>query len=96
MADAVFYDGESARRRTVSLKITASAVDIHEGSEWIASWPVGEFRKKDERTSRKDAQSPSGAMTGAMAVCLRYIPAIPCGICIGRWIVFLTDSMEGP
>jgi hypothetical protein len=37
MTDAVFYDGETARRRTVSLKVTASSLDIHEGSEWIAS-----------------------------------------------------------
>lgn len=47
MADAVFYDGESARRRTVSLKITTSSLDIHEGAEWIASWPVGAVRRKD-------------------------------------------------
>ncbi|QRM28364.1 M48 family metallopeptidase [Microvirga sp. VF16] len=47
MAGAVFYDGESARRRTVSLNVTASAIDIHEGPEWIASWPVGEVRRRD-------------------------------------------------
>ncbi len=45
--DAVFYDGESARRRTVSLKVTASSLDIHEGGEWIASWPMGAVRRKD-------------------------------------------------
>jgi Zn-dependent protease with chaperone function len=45
--DAVFYDGESARRRTVSLKFTASSLDIHEGGEWIASWPTGAVRRKD-------------------------------------------------
>lgn len=45
--DAVFYDGESARRRTVSLKVTASSLDIHEGGEWIASWPTGAVRRKD-------------------------------------------------
>ncbi|MET0531524.1 MAG: M48 family metallopeptidase, partial [Microvirga sp.] len=45
--DAVFYDGESARRRTVSLKITASSLDIHEGGGWIASWPTGSVRLKD-------------------------------------------------
>jgi Zn-dependent protease with chaperone function len=45
--DAVFYDGESARRRTVSLKVTASSLDIHEGGEWIASWPTGSVRRKD-------------------------------------------------
>jgi len=47
MTDAVFYDGESARRRAVVLKITASSLDIHEGSDWIASWPVGAVRQKD-------------------------------------------------
>lgn len=47
MADAVFYDGESARRRTVSLRITASSLDLHEGPEWIASWPVGAVRRRD-------------------------------------------------
>jgi Zn-dependent protease with chaperone function len=47
MADAVFYDGESARRRTVSLNVTASSLDLHEGSERIASWPVGEVRRRD-------------------------------------------------
>ena len=47
MMDAVFYDGVSARRRAVSIKITASSLDIHEGGEWIASWPVGEIRQKD-------------------------------------------------
>lgn len=45
--DAVFYDGVSARRRTVSLTFTASSLDIHEGGEWIASWPVGDVRQKD-------------------------------------------------
>lgn len=47
MADAVFYDGESARRRMVSLRVTASSLDIHEGSEWIASWPSGDVRRRD-------------------------------------------------
>jgi predicted Zn-dependent protease len=47
MADAVFYDGESARRRTVSLNITASAIDIHEGLRWIASWPIAEVRQRE-------------------------------------------------
>jgi len=47
MADAVFYDGESARRRRVSLRITASSLDIHEGDEWLASWPVGAVRRRD-------------------------------------------------
>jgi predicted Zn-dependent protease len=47
MADAVFYDGESARRRVVSLRVTASSLDIHEGAEWIASWPVAAVRRKD-------------------------------------------------
>lgn len=47
MTDAVFYDGESARRRVVSLKVTASSLDIHEGGEWIASWPTGSVRRKD-------------------------------------------------
>lgn len=47
MKDAVFYDGESARRRTVSVTITASSLDLHEGSGWIASWPVGEVRRRD-------------------------------------------------
>ncbi|MEZ0171864.1 M48 family metallopeptidase [Microvirga sp. TS319] len=45
--DAVFYDGASARRRAVVLTITASSLDIHEGGEWIASWPVGDVRRKD-------------------------------------------------
>ncbi|MBD2747270.1 M48 family metallopeptidase [Microvirga sp. BT688] len=47
MADAVFYDGESARRRTVSIKITPSSIDLQEGPEWVASWPVGEVRRRD-------------------------------------------------
>jgi Zn-dependent protease with chaperone function len=47
MANAVFYDGESARRRAVSVRITASSLDLHEGFEWIASWPVGEIRERD-------------------------------------------------
>jgi predicted Zn-dependent protease len=47
VADAVFYDGESARRRTVSLRIAASSLDIHEGAEWIASWPIGAVRRRD-------------------------------------------------
>jgi len=47
MADAVFYDGESARRRVVSLTVDASSVDLHEGAERIASWPVGEVRRRD-------------------------------------------------
>ncbi|MBA1158228.1 M48 family metallopeptidase [Microvirga mediterraneensis] len=47
MTDAVFYDGESARRRPVVLKVSASSLDIHDGSEWIASWPVGNVRRKD-------------------------------------------------
>lgn len=47
MMDAVFYDGVSARRRAVTLKVTASSLDIHEGGEWIASWPVGDVRQKD-------------------------------------------------
>jgi Zn-dependent protease with chaperone function len=47
MADAVFYDGESARRRTVSLNIAASAIDIHEGLERVASWPVAEVRQRE-------------------------------------------------
>jgi Zn-dependent protease with chaperone function len=58
----VFYDGESARRRIVSLNITASALDIHEASEWIASWPVAEIRQKDApdgilRVTLKDGPS---------------------------------------
>jgi Zn-dependent protease with chaperone function len=47
MADAVFYDGESARRRTVSLNISAFVIDIHEGPERIASWTVGEVRQTE-------------------------------------------------
>ncbi|MCG7392435.1 M48 family metallopeptidase [Microvirga sp. ACRRW] len=47
MMDAVFYDGVSARRRDVTLKVTASSLDIHEGGEWIASWPAGDVRQKD-------------------------------------------------
>jgi len=47
MADAVFYDGQSARRRLVSVNVTASALDIHEGPDWIASWPVGDVRRRD-------------------------------------------------
>lgn len=47
MTDAVFYDGVTAKRRTVALKVTASGLDIHEGGEWIASWPVGDIRQKD-------------------------------------------------
>ncbi|HZB62013.1 MAG TPA: metalloendopeptidase, partial [Microvirga sp.] len=46
MTDAVFYDGESARRRTVSLQVTASSLDIHDG-ERIASWPTDVVRRKD-------------------------------------------------
>lgn len=47
MADAVFYDGESARRQAVSIRVTASSLDIYEGDEWIASWPVGAVRRRD-------------------------------------------------
>ncbi len=47
MPDAVFYDGASARRRAVTLNVTASSLDLHEGGEWIASWPAGEVRRKD-------------------------------------------------
>jgi Zn-dependent protease with chaperone function len=47
MTDAVFYDGVSARPRAVALKVTASSLDMHEGGEWIASWPVGDVRRKD-------------------------------------------------
>ena len=47
MADAVFYDGESARRRTVLISITALSIDLHEGSESVASWPVGEVRRRE-------------------------------------------------
>ena len=47
MTDAVFYDGESARRRTVSLQVTASSLDIHQGGERIASWPTDAVRRKD-------------------------------------------------
>jgi Zn-dependent protease with chaperone function len=47
MADAAFYDGESARRRTVSLRVTESSLHIHEGGDWIASWPTGAVRRKD-------------------------------------------------
>jgi hypothetical protein len=46
MADAVFYDGERARRRHVTLKVSASGIDIHDGGEWIASWPAGSVRRK--------------------------------------------------
>jgi len=45
MAEAVFYDGETARRRLVSVRITASSLDLHEGEERIASWPVGAVRR---------------------------------------------------
>jgi Zn-dependent protease with chaperone function len=45
--DAVFYDGVNARRRAVTLKVTASSLDIHGGGEWIACWPAGEIRRKD-------------------------------------------------
>jgi predicted Zn-dependent protease len=47
MADAVFYDGETARRRTVSLRVTASSIDIDEAGERIASWPNGEVRRQE-------------------------------------------------
>lgn len=47
MMDAVFYDGASAQRRAVTLKVTASSLDIYEGGEWIASWPTGDVRQKD-------------------------------------------------
>jgi Zn-dependent protease with chaperone function len=47
MADAVFYDGQSARPRTVCVRITSSSLDLHEGSEWIASWPLHEIRRRD-------------------------------------------------
>jgi len=47
MADAVFYNGVSARPRAVALEVTASSLDLHEGGEWIASWPAGEVRRKD-------------------------------------------------
>ena len=62
MTGAVFYDGESARRRTVSVTIGTSALDIHEGSDWVASWPVGEIRRRDApegilRLTREGASS---------------------------------------
>ncbi|WP_262296260.1 M48 family metallopeptidase [Microvirga sesbaniae] len=62
MAGAVFYDGESARRRPVSLNVTRSAIDIHEGAEWIASWPSAEVRRRDApdcvlRLTREGASS---------------------------------------
>lgn len=62
MVDAVFYDGQNARRRAVSLTITASAIDIREGSERIASWPTGEVRQREAsngilRLTRSDASS---------------------------------------
>jgi Zn-dependent protease with chaperone function len=47
MVDAVFYDGESARRRTVSITVNASSLDIHDDSERVASWPVAEVRRRD-------------------------------------------------
>jgi len=47
MTDAAYYDGESARRRTVSLQITAASLDIDDGGERIASWPTGAVRRKD-------------------------------------------------
>jgi len=62
MAGAVFYDGESARRRTVFVTVGTSALDIHEGSDWLASWPVGEIRRRDApegilRLTREGASS---------------------------------------
>ncbi|MEE1654730.1 M48 family metallopeptidase [Microvirga sp. CF3062] len=62
MADAVFYDGESARRRTVSVKITPSSLDLHEGPDWIASWPAADIRRRDApdgilRLTREEAHS---------------------------------------
>jgi Zn-dependent protease with chaperone function len=62
MADAVFYDGESARRRTVSIKVTASSLDIYDDSERVASWPVAEVRRRDApdsllRLTREGASS---------------------------------------
>jgi Zn-dependent protease with chaperone function len=62
MADAVFYDGESARRRTVSITVTASSLDIHDGSEQVASWPFAEVRRRDApdgilRLTREGASS---------------------------------------
>lgn len=47
MTDAVFYDGETARRRSVSVKVGASSLDIHDNGEWIAAWPVDAVRRKD-------------------------------------------------
>ncbi|MCB8820234.1 M48 family metallopeptidase [Microvirga rosea] len=48
MADAaIFYDGLSARRRAVSIRITSSSLDVEEAGQWIASWPVGKVRRAD-------------------------------------------------
>jgi predicted Zn-dependent protease len=47
MADAVYYDGETAKRRLVSLVFTASDIEIHEAGERIASWPYDSVRRQD-------------------------------------------------
>ncbi|MBZ6076239.1 M48 family metallopeptidase [Microvirga puerhi] len=47
MTGAVFYDGASARRRSVAVRVTSSSVDIEEAGTWIASWPCGRVRRRD-------------------------------------------------
>jgi len=46
----------------VSLNVTPSAIDIHEGTEWIASWPSADVRRRDApdgvlRLTRRGASS---------------------------------------
>jgi Zn-dependent protease with chaperone function len=45
MAEATYYDGTTARRRTVSVQVGASGLDLLEGAERVASWPADAVRR---------------------------------------------------
>jgi Zn-dependent protease with chaperone function len=45
MAEAAFYDGETARRRLVSLSVSASGLDLRENGARLASWPCDAVRR---------------------------------------------------
>lgn len=47
MTDAVYYDGETAKRRLVSLLFTASELELYEEGRRVASWPYGSVRRQD-------------------------------------------------
>src|SRR3954447_342321 len=47
MAGAVYYDGETARRRLVSLCFTATTLDLLDRDAQAASWPLDRIRQQD-------------------------------------------------